>query len=88
MYVNEKDTTGSDYLRRGERHSTSEQNTLSNYTNGGSCNADTNLHPYVRVELQQTISRDEYLYHGQILQHIKMKKKKKLAKYQIIIIYS
>lgn len=74
MYVNEKGSTGSDYLRRGERHSTSEQNTLSNYTNGDSCNADTNLHPYVRVELQRFVSRDEYLYHGQILQQIKMKK--------------
>jgi len=83
MYVNEKGSTGSDYLRRGQRHSTSEQNTLSNYTNGGSRNADTNLHLYVRVELQQTISRDEYLYHGQILQYNKIKKK--LATYQIII---
>jgi hypothetical protein len=44
---------------------------------------DTNLHPYVRVELQRITSRDEYLYHGQILQHIKMEKK--VAKYEIII---
>jgi hypothetical protein len=83
MYVNEKGSTGSDYIIRGERHSTSEQNTLSNYTSGSSSNAETNLHPYIRVELHRIISRDECLYHGQILQHIKIIKKK-LAKYQII----
>ena len=71
MYVNEKGSKGSDYLRCGESHATSQQNALSNYTNGGSCNADTNLHPYVRVELQMITSRDEYFYHGQILQYIK-----------------
>ena len=74
MHVNEKRSKGSAYVRREERHATSVQNTVSKYTTGGSCNADAILHPYVRVELQRLTSRDEYLYQGQILQHIQMKK--------------